>query len=149
MWGSVTNAHSLREHAFLLGKSVSVTPTERRSLDIYLLQLDLIDRMYRQGMPMLVTDDAGVPNVTVSGFPLALASTCARTTIVPTDIIRMATATAAAALGIDAEVGTLDPGKRADLLVVDGDPTQQPEDLTRTAFVIQEGRLVCAEGRLL
>lgn len=41
----------------------------------------------------------------------------------PLDIIRAATATAAAALGRARDLGTIECGKRADLLVLDGDPT--------------------------
>jgi imidazolonepropionase-like amidohydrolase len=42
-----------------------------------------------------------------------------------------ATATAAAALGLGDEVGTVEPGRLADLLVVDGDPLADPGVLGR------------------
>ena len=42
-------------------------------------------------------------------------------------------------IGIEAEVGTLTPGKRADLLVVGGDPTVRIEDMWDVRAVFQEG----------
>ena len=56
-----------------------------------------------------------------------------------------ATATAAGALGLADEVGTIAPGKLADLLVVDGDPLKQPELLRqrdRIWLVLQLGQPV-------
>ena len=40
----------------------------------------------------------------------------------PLDVLAAATSSAAALLGVDEQLGTLEPGKRADLVVVDGDP---------------------------
>lgn len=57
-----------------------------------------------------------------------------------------ATGAAAAALGRD-DVGVLTPGRRADLVWVDGDPTVDPAALTRVRGVWMDGRQV--EGRPL
>jgi imidazolonepropionase-like amidohydrolase len=54
------------------------------------------------------------------------------------------TRTNAELLGLDAETGTVTPGKRADLIVVDGDPLDDPEVLGRpetTPVVVADGRL--------
>jgi imidazolonepropionase-like amidohydrolase len=40
----------------------------------------------------------------------------------PEDVLVATTASAAELLGVDGELGTIEPGKRADLVVVDGDP---------------------------
>lgn len=56
-----------------------------------------------------------------------------------------ATRTAAEALGIDEHVGTVEPGKLADLLVVDGDVTAEPANLAdrdRIQLVLQLGEPV-------
>ena len=60
----------------------------------------------------------------------------------PTEALVAATAGAAHALGLDGHVGTIAPGKLADLLVIDGDPLSRPEvlgDRERTWLVIQRG----------
>jgi imidazolonepropionase-like amidohydrolase len=56
-----------------------------------------------------------------------------------------ATRNAAEALGAGDRLGTLEPGKLADLLIVDGEPDQDVrvlQDPTRLLVVMQEGRLV-------
>lgn len=57
------------------------------------------------------------------------------------------TATNAELLGISDQVGTIEPGKRADLLVVDGDPLADIsilEDLDKLRVIMQDGRTVVA-----
>jgi imidazolonepropionase-like amidohydrolase len=44
--------------------------------------------------------------------------------ITPTDALVAATSSAADLLGVSDELGTIAPGKRADLVVVDGDPLE-------------------------
>ncbi|HEV7604497.1 MAG TPA: amidohydrolase family protein [Candidatus Limnocylindrales bacterium] len=64
--------------------------------------------------------------------------------------IRAATAGSAEALGLLDRIGTVEVGKIADLLVVDGDPTADPSVLLEPArrwLVIQAGRPVAGEGR--
>ena len=58
--------------------------------------------------------------------------------------IRAATSTAARVLGIDADVGTIQVGKRADLVLVPGDPLADLIRLGRPRLVIQGGRQVAA-----
>ena len=52
----------------------------------------------------------------------------------------MVTAIPAAALGLGDEVGTLRPGRLADLLVVQGDPLQSMRALLDVVAVYQGGR---------
>ncbi len=56
--------------------------------------------------------------------------------------IQAATSRAATLLGLEAEIGTIEPGKRADLILVDGDPLQDLRRLERPRLVMQAGRLV-------
>jgi imidazolonepropionase-like amidohydrolase len=53
-----------------------------------------------------------------------------------------ATTGAAELLGIANEVGTLDPGKSADLIAVDGDPLADPAAVTRVGYVMVMGKPV-------
>jgi imidazolonepropionase-like amidohydrolase len=56
--------------------------------------------------------------------------------------IKAATSRAATLLGLESEIGTIEPGKRADLILVDGDPVQDLRRLERPRLVMQAGRLV-------
>jgi len=59
---------------------------------------------------------------------------------IPTDqILRWATAGGAIALGLSLETGTLEPGRLADLLVIDGDPLAKLTDLRRIVAVVRGG----------
>ena len=63
----------------------------------------------------------------------------------PFRAIKAATSEAAALLGLADQVGTLEPGKEADLIAVSGDPLAEPElwrDPARIVFVMQAGRIV-------
>jgi imidazolonepropionase-like amidohydrolase len=63
--------------------------------------------------------------------------------------IRAATAGSAQALGLLDETGTIEVGKTADLLVVDGDPSADPSlllEMRRIWLVIKAGRPVAGEG---
>ncbi len=60
--------------------------------------------------------------------------------------IKAATSGAARLLGIDAEVGTIEAGKQADLILVDGDPLVDLARLERPRAVIQGGNVVGGSG---
>jgi imidazolonepropionase-like amidohydrolase len=58
------------------------------------------------------------------------------------DAIVAATSAAAEALGVDGAVGSLASGKKADLLLVNGDPTQDICALRNVDTVILGGQIV-------
>jgi imidazolonepropionase-like amidohydrolase len=59
----------------------------------------------------------------------------------PALAIRSATVDAAELLGISARAGTIEPGKEADIIAVDGDPTQNVRLLENVGFVMKSGRV--------
>ena len=59
----------------------------------------------------------------------------------PALAIRSATVDAAELLGITAKAGTIAPGKDADIIAVDGDPTQNVRLLEQVGFVMKSGRI--------
>ncbi len=59
---------------------------------------------------------------------------------IPNDqILRWATAGGAIALGLSLDAGTIEPGRLADLVVVDGDPLARIGDLRRIVAVVKDG----------
>jgi imidazolonepropionase-like amidohydrolase len=63
----------------------------------------------------------------------------------PMTAIESATATNARIIRMDDRLGTIEPGKLADVIAVDGDPLADPElfdDPSRVVLVIQNGRVV-------
>ena len=62
--------------------------------------------------------------------------------LAPRDALVAATSGAAYALGLSDELGTVEPGRLADLVVVDGDPLASPEllcDRERIWLVVRVG----------
>jgi imidazolonepropionase-like amidohydrolase len=57
------------------------------------------------------------------------------------DAIISATSLNAQALGISDSLGTVAPGKLADLIAVQGDPSRNIEALRRVVFVMKNGRV--------
>jgi imidazolonepropionase-like amidohydrolase len=90
---------------------------------------------------------AGVDSLMTPGDPLPMIHkelevevTGARLT--PLQAITSATRGAAHAIGVDDVRGTVEPGKIADLLIVDADPSLDIRHTRRIRFVIKDGRIV-------
>ncbi|MFA4893889.1 amidohydrolase family protein [Brevundimonas sp.] len=54
-------------------------------------------------------------------------------------VVRIASLNGARFLGRDAEVGSIEAGKRADLILIDGDPSTDPTALDRFQYVFKSG----------
>ena len=90
---------------------------------------------------------AGVDSLMIPGDPLPMIHkelevevTGAKLT--PLQAITSATRGAAHAIGVDDVRGTVAPGKIADLLIVDADPSVDIRNTRRIRFVIKDGRIV-------
>jgi hypothetical protein len=69
---------------------------------------------------------------------------------VPADVLVLQSATllSARVMGLDDEIGSIEPGKLADLVLVEGDPTRDISDVRRTRLVIKDGALIDIRGLL-
>ena len=67
----------------------------------------------------------------------------------PMDAIRLATGEAARGIGLDREIGTIQPGRRADLILLARDPLQDIRALRQVALVFRDGRLVARQGQIV
>ena len=110
---------------------------------------DLIERRHRAstetaielGVPLATGTDTGEVGVTADMVwrEIALLHDHGAS---PMAAIKAATSAAARLLGLDAEIGTVAPGKRADLVLVDGDPLADLARLEAPRLVMQAGRVV-------
>ena len=62
----------------------------------------------------------------------------------PKDAIVGVTSNAARCIGVDSSLGSLVPGKLADIAVFDGNPVEKIEDSAKVVAVIKGGTLVRA-----
>jgi imidazolonepropionase-like amidohydrolase len=65
----------------------------------------------------------------------------------PLDVIRAVTTNAAEMLGWADRIGTIEPGKLADLIAVAGDPIADITELERVRFVMKDGKVIANELR--
>jgi imidazolonepropionase-like amidohydrolase len=57
------------------------------------------------------------------------------------DVLAIATLGAARVMGMDHDLGSIEPGKLADLVVIDGDPLADIRDSEKVAWTMLNGRL--------
>ena len=93
------------------------------------------------GVELLAGTDALNPNVFYGyGLQNELGH-LARSGIAPIDILRIATIGAAELVGAAGELGTLEPGKLADIVLLDDDPLEDIANATTIWRVILGGRV--------
>ena len=103
--------------------------------------------MWRAGVPFYFGSDAGTPLTFFEDFALVLELSVLEGELPAAVVLAAGTGTAARALGIGDETGTIAVGKAADLLLVDGDPLADIRALRRVRRVYRSGRLVVEDGR--
>jgi imidazolonepropionase-like amidohydrolase len=104
---------------------------------------EVFKKLVAAGVPVVAGSDAGVPQREFHGFPADLAALVGQDGIgfTPREALIAATSGAAAHLRID-DAGVLAPGRRADLLAVDGDPLRDIGAITRPCFILAAGQPV-------
>ena len=120
-------------------------PSERELLDQALIKLELhLDdtrRMIEMGLKVITGSDSSWSNYRL-GNTVYEAELLVHAGYTPMQGVMSVTSWAAAALGMDDKVGALDPGKEADILVVEGDPSIDINDLWNVSDVFFAGRKV-------
>lgn len=104
---------------------------------IWAVELGILRTLHRAGVPIVAGTDQAIPGHSLhrevelhveAGFT-------------PMEALESATLLPARAMKLDREVGTLEAGKRADLIVVDGNPLQDIHLLRRVRMTMARGRL--------
>jgi len=98
--------------------------------------------MHRNGVKILAGTDAGVPEVDFDQLPFSIKLLVDEIGITNYDAIKAGTSEAARALGVDNEVGTVEKGKLADIIIINGDPLEDLEALKRIVMIIKDGDIV-------
>ena len=65
--------------------------------------------------------------------------------VAPHDVLRIGTIYGAEAIGLAHDIGSIEPGKLADLQVLDANPLEDIRNTSRNPFVMKNGRLYDAE----
>jgi imidazolonepropionase-like amidohydrolase len=121
-----------------------LTPREHRQLEAMRERWYWFRRGIELGIPSFFSTDAifGQWDERCTDLPWLTVSIAERGGITPAEALCMVTRLPAEAIGLGQDVGTLAPGKVADLLVVRGNVLDSIRQLLQVVAVYQEGRLV-------
>ncbi|HEU4515981.1 MAG TPA: amidohydrolase family protein [Steroidobacteraceae bacterium] len=100
----------------------------------YQRMIELFGRLYAAGVPLVAGTDS------LAGFMLHRELELYVKAGVPAgEAVRIATENGARYAGVLADRGTVERGKRADLILVDGDPTKDISDIRKVSYVLKGG----------
>lgn len=111
-------------------------PAEKaqRYRDSYRKMVDLVGALHKAGVTIVPGTDA------LAGFSLHRElELYAQAGIPAPDILRLATLGSARVMKKDKELGSIAPGKLADLVLVDGDPASRISDIRRVVLTVKDG----------
>jgi imidazolonepropionase-like amidohydrolase len=95
-------------------------------------------RAHEGGVRIAFGTDSGVSHHGLNAREFSL---LVKAGLTPQEAITTATVTAAQNIGLSSTVGTIAPGKSADLVAVKGDPLKDVSELERVAFVMKAGTI--------
>ena len=142
---TVAHAMAERRTAFV----PTLGPRQRPAPDVRAQIIGAMRQAWAIGAPIAAGTDAGVSNRPFDSLPAELEVMVSDLGLSPLEAIHAATGEAARAIGVGDKVGTLQAGRAADMLVVDGDPSVRISDLRSVRMVIKGGRTVVENGVLL
>lgn len=120
--------------------TIEATPLSFREKGI-----DAFRRFIKAGGKVALGNDSGsLPGVQV-GMPIKEIQFMHEAGMTPMQIITAATRNAARVCNLQDQLGTLQPGKLADVLVVEGNPLEDLQTLTNVRLVIHEGVIIRKE----
>ena len=144
-----------KEHIYLVPTCLVMScyldvPELRASAPAYLIERFLatkpvhckaINTAYRLKVPIAMGTDAGAPGVFHGQNAEEIVRMVRDTGMDVEDAISAATINAAGLIGQPGMLGSLEPGKHADIIAVQSDPLKDPSVLNQVAFVMHGGRV--------
>jgi len=100
------------------------------------VDLEVLRALHQAGVPIVAGTDQAVPGHSLHREMEIYVSAG----FTPMEAIQAATIVPARAMKRDKETGTIEAGKQADLIIVDGDPLADIRNLRRVVTVVQAGR---------
>ena len=97
----------------------------------------LVKALYDHGIPVVAGTDMGFPGTSLAR-ELEL---YVQGGLTPMQALQTATIVPARAMQAEQRAGSLDVGKQADLVIIDGNPLQQIRDLRRVQLVVKNGQV--------
>jgi imidazolonepropionase-like amidohydrolase len=99
--------------------------------------LRIVGELHRAGVPIVAGTDEGIPGHSLHRE----IELYVEAGLTPLEAIQTATLVPARAMGLEKELGTVEGGKRADLVVLDLDPLESISNIRTVRFVVTDGRM--------
>jgi imidazolonepropionase-like amidohydrolase len=129
----------------LIGTGKLAPESEAKAQQTFAVWGKGLNLAYRNGVKIALGTDSAVAPHTDANKELALM--VSKGGMSPRDALIAATKGGPDLLGIANETGTLDPGKSADLIAVDGDPLVDPSAVQRVDYVMVKGKPIPMKGQ--
>lgn len=111
-------------------------------------RFEILRDMWDRGVKFVTGMDSGMTNARFGDFAYIPQVMVEEMWITPMEAIICATQTSAECLGIAHETGTLEAGKSADVVIVEGDPSADITALHNVDTIVAQGRVVKRAGML-
>jgi len=114
-------------------------PSERSAIadKVFAKEIELVGALHRGGIPIVAGTDQSVP-----GYSLHREiELYVRAGFTPMEAIQAATIVPARAMKVEKELGTVEKGKRGDLILISGDPLQDIHNTRNVEYVITNGTM--------
>jgi imidazolonepropionase-like amidohydrolase len=128
----------------LLGTGKLAPASEAKAAQTFAVWGKGLNMAYRGGVNIALGTDSAVAPHKDANKELALMVT--KGGMSPRDALIAATKGGPALMGLSSETGTLEPGKSADLIAVDGDPLTDPGAVQHVNYVMVQGKPIPMKG---
>ena len=112
-------------------------------------RFEILRDMWDRGVKFVTGMDAGMTNANFDDFAYIPQVMVEEMRITPMEAIVCSTLTSAQCLGLDDEIGTLEAGKSADVLIINGSPDQDITALHDVNAIVSQGQIIKRDNRLL
>src|SRR5882757_8302820 len=103
--------------------------------------LQNLRKVWDAGIPVVMGTDAGNIGTLHGPSVFREMEIMSQAGLTPLQVLRSATSNGAKAMGMEREIGTLAPGKLADLVILDADPLADVMNLAKIHRVIKDGKV--------
>ena len=111
-------------------------------------RFEILRDMWDRGVKFVTGMDSGMTNANFDDFAYIPQVMVEEMHITPMEAIVCSTQTSAECLGLEDEIGTLKAGKSADVLIVNGDPSEDIAALHNVNTIVSQGAVVKRDNEL-
>lgn len=113
-----------------------------KSKKIFSLQVESVMKAYKAGIKMGLGSDAGVYVGSHGDNTFEFKARVKYANLKPIDVLLQATKINAEMLMINDKVGTIEVGKKANIVIIDGKPDENISDVDNVFMVVKDGKII-------